>query len=138
MPRNISPQEAAKRLSAAGFNFADRYQSGVSNKGSDWQRGASAAAGNYAAGIQKSLAENGFAKGVQRASASRYDEGVRTKGVNNWPTGMQLAENRYVEGVQPFANLWDAALPTPRGPKGSPANSKRMSENVGRFLAAKK
>ena len=138
MPRGISPQEAAKRLASAGFNFADRYQSGVANKGSEWQRGASGAADNYKAGGQKSLAENAFSKGVQRAGANRYDEGVRTKGVNNWPTGMQLAENRYAEGVAPFAGLWDAALPTPRGPKGSPANLQRMTANVARFQSAKK
>lgn len=138
MAKNISPQEAAKRLSSAGFNFADRYQQGTQNKGTDWQRGAAAAASNYAAGVQKSLADNAFSKGVQRASASRYDEGVRTKGAANWPTGMQLAENRYVEGVQPFVNLWGAALSTPRGPKGSPANLARMQDNVKRFQAAKK
>ena len=138
MAKNISPQEAAKRLASAGFNFADRYQQGTQNKGADWQRGAAGAAGNYAAGIQKSLAEGAFAKGVQRASASRYDEGVRTKGAANWPTGMQLAENRYVEGVQPFTGLWGASLSTPRGPKGSPANMQRMTQNVERFKAAKK
>ena len=138
MAKGISAQEAAKRLSSAGFNFADRYQSGTQGKGSDWQRGATGAANNYAAGVQKSLAEGAFAKGVQRASASRYDEGVRTKGVANWPTGMQLAENRYIEGVQPFTGLWDATLPTPRGPKGSPANLARMTDNVKRFQAAKK
>lgn len=138
MARNISPQEAARRLASAGFNFADRYASGVEGKGSEWQRGASAAEGNYTQGIQRALSENAYKKGVDRASSSRYDEGVRTKGVNNWPTGMQLSEDRYIEGVQPYAGLWDAALPTPRGPKGSPANLKRMAENVQRFQAAKR
>ena len=138
MAKNISPQEAAKRLASAGFNFADRYQKGVANKGADWQRGAAAAAPNYAAGVQKALADNRFAKGVQAASASNYDEGVRNKGVNNWPTGMQLAENRYTEGVAPFTSLWNTALGTPRGPKGSPANLQRMTQNVERFKAAKK
>ncbi len=138
MSKNISVQEAASRLSSAGFNFADRYQSGVEGKGGEWQRGAAAAEGNYQAGIQKALAEKSFGKGVSRAGATRYDDGVRTKGVNNWPTGMQLAEDRYIEGVTPFQGLWDAALPTPRGPKGSPANLKRMTENVQRFQAAKK
>lgn len=138
MAKNISPQEAARRLSSAGFNFADRYQAGVEGKGSEWQRGASAASGNYTAGIQRALAENAFEKGVSRAGASRYDDGVRTKGINNWPTGMQLAEDRYIEGIQPFQGLWDAALPTARGPKGSPANLKRMTENVQRFQAAKR
>ena len=135
---NISPQEAAKRLASAGFNFADRYQQGTQNKGAEWARGAAGASANYAAGVQKSLAEGGFAKGVSRAGSSRYDEGVRTKGAANWPTGMQLAENRYIEGVQPFTGLWDAALSTPRGPKGSPANLTRMQDNVKRFQAAKK
>lgn len=138
MPKNISPQEAARRLASAGFQFADRYADGVEGKGSEWQRGASAAEGNYTAGIQKALAEDAFSKGVSRAGATRYDDGVRTKGVQNWPTGMQLAEDRYIEGVAPFTGLWDAALPTPRGPKGSPANLKRMNENVQRFQNAKR
>lgn len=138
MPRNISAQEAAKRLSSAGFNFADRYASGVQGKGSAWEQGAKAGANNYQAGIQRALSEGSYSKGVSRAGGSRYDQGVNTKGVNNWPTGMQLAEDRYVEGVQPFTGLWDSALATPRGPKGSPANLKRMQENVDRFMKAKK
>jgi len=138
MARNISAQEAARRLAGAGFTFADRYAQGVEGKGDEWQRGAAGSVANYAAGIQKALAEKAFERGVQRASANRYNEGVRTKGVNNWPSGMQLAESRYVEGVQPFTGLWDQTLPTPRGPKGSPNNLKRMSENVARFQQAKK
>ena len=91
MAKGISAQEAAKRLASAGFSNADRYISGTQNKGAEWQRGAGAASGNYAAGIQKALADNRFAKGVAAASGARYDEGVRTKGAQNWPTGMQLS-----------------------------------------------
>ena len=138
MARNISAQEAARRLSAAGFQFADRYAQGVEGKGDEWERGAAGAEQNYSVGVSKALANDSFSKGVRRAGAGRYNEGVTTKGIQNWPTGMQLAENRYIEGVQPFQGLWDAALSTPRGPKGSPANLKRMTENVARFQAAKK
>ena len=138
MAKGISVQEAGKRLAAAGFAFADRYSRGVQGKGSDWQRGASGAAANFQAGVQKALADGAFQKGVQKAGANRYDEGVRVKGAQNWPSGMQLAENRYQEGVQPFTGLWDAALPTPRGARGSAANLSRMTENVKRFSAAKK
>lgn len=138
MPRNISVQEAARRLAGAGFAFSDRYQQGTQGKGAEWQRGAAAGEGNFQAGIQKAIAEKAYGKGVQRSGGAAYDEGVRTKGVSNWPTGMQLAEDKYSARVAGFSGLWDQALKTPRGPKGSPANMSRMQENVARFQAAKK
>lgn len=137
MARNISPQEAARRLSQAGFSYADRYRQGTQGKGNEWQAGAAAGTENYEQGVQKALAENRYEEGVSRAGGGRYDEGVRTKGVQNWPTGMQTADRRYMEGIQPFTSLWNAPLSTPRGVSGSPANITRMTENVKRFQEAK-
>ena len=138
MARNISAQEAAKRLANAGFTHAARYAEGTANKGSEWQRGSTGGAANFAAGISKAVADGRFAKGVAKAGSARYDEGVRTKGAQNWPTGMQLGESRYIEGIGPFQGLWDQQLPTPGGAKNSPANMARMNENVKRFQLAKK
>src|SRR3990167_1321858 len=127
---SVSPQEAAKRLADAGFNFGDRYRAGATGKGSKWQQGASSASENYKAGISKALSENRFEKGVSDAGASSYDEGERSKGANNWGPGMQAGQSKYLRKIQPFSGLWDTSLPTPRGARGSAANFSRMSENA--------
>src|SRR3990167_8751542 len=119
---SVTPQEAAKRLADAGFNFGDRYRTGATGKGGKWAQGASAGEANYEAGVSKSLANKSYGKGVSAAGASSYDEGVRVKGANNWGPGMQASQSKYLRKVQPFTGLWDQSLPTPRGARGSAAN----------------
>jgi len=134
MGRQITAEEAATRLEEAGLSMSGRYQRGTEGAGSKWLSGASKAEDNYKEGITKSLARGSFAKGIQEAGASAYDEGVRTKGVHNWPTGMQSAGPKYARKVAKYTSLWGAALPTSRGSRGSVQNMKRMQENVERFL----
>jgi len=136
MPRGISPAEAAARLSAAGSASQDRYQKGTAGKGNAWLSGASASEANYQAGVQAAIGKKKFSSGVQRAGATAYDQGVQNKGALNWSTGMQFASTNYQKGVQKVASLWNQPLSTPRGPKGSPNNLKRMTDNVQRFQQA--
>jgi hypothetical protein len=136
MPRGITLQEASARLQEAGVANADRYQRGTSGKGAKWHQATTAAEANYQEGIQRALSEKRFGKGVQAAGASSYDAGVSAKGVANWPTGMRLAGPKYEKKVQKFVALWNAPLSTPKGSRRSPANLKRMTENVERFIKA--
>ena len=114
MGRGISAQEAASRLSAAGFNNQERYKKGVSGKGSVWASRTTNAEANYNAGVQQAITSKKFAKGVSDAGASGYEQGVTTKGVTNWPTGMQMAGDKYQKKIAKFQTLWDQPLPTPR------------------------
>lgn len=134
MARGISAQEAAKRLEQAGFNNQDRYQKGVSGKGSLWASRTSASEGNYVQGIQESITKKKFAKGVAEAGASGYEQGVTSKGVANWPTGMQQSGEKYSKKIAKFQPLWDQTLPTPKGNRRSPQNMKRIQENMDRFV----
>ena len=136
MAKGISLQEAANRLTEAGIRLSDRYARGASGKGGRWLQGAGAAQSNYEQGVSASIAAKSYSKGVQGAGASSYDQGVQGKGVANWPTGMQFAGDKYVRKSQKFASLWNAPLATPRGPRRSPSNLKRMQENVDRFQKA--
>lgn len=136
MASNITVQEAATRLSGAGFANADRYTRGTSGKGSRWAQKTGAAGANYQEGVQRALAEKRFDKGVAAAGPSAYDTGVQQKGAQNWPAGMQLGGDKYARKVAKFAPLWNQELPTPRGSKRSPNNLKRMQENVDRFQKA--
>jgi hypothetical protein len=130
----ISIAEAAQRLVEAGLAMAGRYERGTTGVGGKWFSAASKAEDNFKVGMSAALARGAFGKGIQEAGASSYDEGVRSKGVMNWPTGMQAAGPKYQRKIQKFSGLWGAALPTPRGARGSANNLKRMSENVDRFM----
>lgn len=130
----VSVEEAANRLEEAGINFADRYAKGVEGAGGKWHSAASKAGKNYEVGVTQAMQRDAFQKGIQEAGASAYDEGVRTKGVTNWPTGMQVAGAKYARKIQKFATLWDAPLATPKGARRSPQNIKRMQENAERFI----
>lgn len=134
MARGISASEAASRLSAAGFNNQDRYQKGTSGKGTLWASRTGAAEANYNAGVQEAISKKKFAKGVQETGSAGYDTGVSTKGVANWPTGMQLAGDKYQRKIAKFQPLWDQTLPTPRAQRRSPQNMKRIQDNIDRFV----
>ena|SRR3990167_8951333 len=136
MARNISASEAAARLEQSGFNSQDRYQKGVSGKGSLWASRTSASEASWQSGVQQAIAAKRFTKGISEAGASGYDQGVSSKGVQNWPTGMQQAGTKYQKKIAKFTPLWDQTLPTPKGGKRSPNSMKRIQENMDRFVRA--
>mgnify|MGYP001618359383 CR=1 FL=1 len=138
MPKGISVQEAAQRLTEAGSRLSDRYTRGATGKGGKWQQGAAAAGQNYQQGVTEAIAQKRFEKGIAAATGAAYDAGVRDKGSINWPQGMALAGDKYVRKTQKFGSLWNQPLSTPRGARRSAANKTRMAENVTRFENAAK
>lgn len=138
MAKNISPQEAADRLTEAGLRLTDRYSRGTQGKGQKWASGAAASEGNYEAGVQAAISAKRFGKGISAAGGAAYDEGVRNKGTNNWGSGLQMSGSKYIKKIQPYVALWSASLPTPRGAKGSPQNEKRVLDNIKRFKDVRK
>ena len=134
----VSAQEAAKRLREAGVRNSDRYEMGTSGKGSKWEAAKTRAKANFSVGMSEALSEQRYEKGLDNSSASDYDQGVRGKGKQNWSTGMQAAESKYTKNIAPFVPLWGQDLPTAGGPRRSAANISRMTENVQRFINAKK
>lgn len=136
MARGISASEAASRLEQSGFNNQDRYSKGVSGKGSLWASRTSASETSWQAGVQDAIAKKKFSKGVSDSGPSGYEQAVTSKGVQNWPTGMQQAGSKYQKKIAKFQPLWDQSLPTPRSNKRSPQNLKRIQDNIDRFVRA--
>lgn len=128
--------QAQERFADAGFSRASRYEQGTEGKGSKWNASKGRAKSNYTPAMQEALQKDAYGKGLEQADADDYDRGVREKGVNNWPTGMQASASKYGERVQKFVPLWNQDLPTAAGPRRSAANLKRMTENVQRFITA--
>lgn len=137
MPKGISVQEAADRLADAGLRLRDRYERGTAGKGGRWVGAAAVASKNFKDGMSEFLAKGDLGKAMQEAGGGAYDEGVRNKGVLNWPTGMAAGAAKYTRKVGKFAALWNQPLPTPKGAKRSPNNIKRISENIDRFQKAR-
>ena len=127
---------AKARFAEAGFARADRFAEATRGKGAKWAATKERAKTNWAPAMQEALSKKAYDKGLDKADAGSYDAGIRDKGVNNWPSGMQASGEKFGKAVQPFVTLWDADLPTPAGGRRSAANLKRMTENVARFVAA--
>jgi hypothetical protein len=109
---------------------------GTQGKGAAWEQSKARAKTNFQPAMQEALAKGSYGTGLDKASGSDYDNGVRNKGRANWSVGMQAAETKYLKKIQPFTQLWGAALPTAGGARGSANNLKRMTENVERFRKA--
>lgn len=122
----------------AGISRSDNYRKGTAGKGGAWNSAKSRAKSNFAPAMQEVLSKKTYESGLDRANASDYDAGVQNKGIANWGVGMQASGDKYAKGVQPFVPLWSQSLTTSRGPKRSANNIKRMTENVQRFIDAKK
>jgi len=133
---SVSLEQAQQRFAEAGFSRADRYQMGTEGKGQVWQGSKNRAKANFTPAMQEALQKDAYGKGLDQADASDYDRGVRDKGVNNWPVGMQASADKFGERINKFVPLWEQGLPTAAGPRRSGANMKRMAENVQRFITA--
>lgn len=132
----VSVSEARQRFEDAGFQRADRYETGTEGKGSAWAASKSRAKINFAPAMAEVLSKNLYDKGLDRADAGDYDAGIRDKGIANWGTGMQAGGSKWEERIQKFSSLWEQDLATAPGPKRSAANRKRMMENLERFVSA--
>jgi hypothetical protein len=132
----IDLETAKKRFQEAGITRSDRYATGTQGKGTKWNSAKARAKTNYAPAIQASLTNDSYGKGLDKATGQDYENGVATKGVNNWPVGMQASGEKFGAKIAKFVPLWGQELATPRGGRRSASNIKRMTENVARFTAA--
>ena len=136
MSKGITAQEASQRLAESTSVGSSRYQRGTQGKGTKWVGASTQASANFKIGMQDFLAKGDLGKAMQEAGGAAYDTGVSQKGVGNYATGVAIGAPKYATKVQKFAAVWNQPLTTPRGPKRSPANLNRMTENAKRFQSA--
>lgn len=128
---------SAKKFSTRGAGAGADYTRGVQNAGQRWHDNTKASSDNYVQGVQQSIADGRFAKGVDKSGAQHYVDRASTKGANAFPTGIQAAEGRWAAAVTPFLQTLASATLPPRGPKGDPRNQAR-SAMVADILRKKK
>lgn len=135
---------AVKDVTASAQKYATRagaavndYKTGVQNAGQKWHDATKASTDNYSAGVQASIANGSFAKGIDKAGPDRYATRASTKGAAAFPAGVQAGQQRWAQNVQPFLQVLQSATLPPRGPKGDPRNQQR-AQMVADLLRRKK
>jgi len=122
----------------AGMASAD-YSAGAAATDKDQAARAIAAKGNYAAGIQESIAAGRYEKGLSKSGKQGWLDGVTEKGAQNYSTGVSADRSRskYLENSGKYDNARKAADSLPRGPRGSAQNLNRVTAVANALRAAK-
>jgi hypothetical protein len=132
-----SPDVIAKKYAARGAAAGADYAAGVQSPRTDWQEATTAAANTYAAGVQASIGNGSFAKGVAKAGSGKWQRKASGVGAQRFPTGVQAAQGDYSTGVAPYLDVLRNLTLPPRNPKGDPGNIQRVAV-VAAALRAKK
>ena len=103
------------------------YEEGVRNPKTDWKTATLQAKENYKLGIQNSIANDSFAKGVNKAGTETWQQNAIEKGPARYTQGVGLADQKYIDGFQPYHSVIANLTLPPRGPKGDPKNINRVA-----------
>jgi hypothetical protein len=113
------------------------YTDGINNPRTPWAAATIAGTANYNTGIQKSIAENRFSKGVTKAGDSKWQKNALEKGPTRWAQGVAISADAYQQAFAPYASVIAGLTLPKRGPKGDPANINRVAA-IANALHAKK
>ena len=127
MPIKVKPlTDVVKKWVDVTPARAGYYEAEASVAGADWEKGATAAAAAYKAGIAAPNIEKMFTGGIKRAGASKYERKVKSVGVARFGPGVVAAETDFSSGVEPMlATIAGITLPA-RQPRGALANYARV------------
>ncbi len=119
--------EIAKKFISVTPQRATEYGEGVKNPKKDWEEATLASEANYEAGLQKSVANKSFGKGVKKAGKGKYLKGVAEKGVSRWPVGVALSEDAYAAGFGPYRDVIERVQLPARFARRDPRNLLRVA-----------
>ena len=102
------------------------YEQEASVAGTDWEKGATAAAAAFKAGVAAPNIEKMFTGGIKRAGAAKYERKVKAVGVTRFGPGVIAAEPDFSTGVEPMLATIAAITLAPRQPRGALANYARV------------
>jgi len=117
-----SAAEIAKKWVDVTPGRSTYYESETPKAASDWESGASGAAGTFKTAIQAANIGTLFAGGVKKAGAAKFARKVKDVGVARFGPGVSAAQPDMSTGVTPYVDeLGKIEIPE-RGPRGSPGN----------------
>lgn len=122
-PLNAVAEKWRRVASAA----ATEYEEGVKNPRKSWAVETAKAEGAYNAGIQAAISRKSFAAGVRAAGDEKWARGAILKGPMRYSQGIELSQDNYSAGFEPYHRAIAAITLPARGPKGDPKNIQRVA-----------
>jgi len=132
-----SADEVARKWAEVTPGRSQYYEAGASVAGDDWEKNTAAAAGAYRAAVTAPNIEGMFRGGVKKAGAAKFNRKVAEVGVSRFGPGVQAAQSDMQSGIAPMLDTISSLTLSPRAPRGSDANYRRVSE-VGTALHKKR
>lgn len=116
---------------------SDAYAQEAAASADTWATNTQASADNFGAAISAPGIKDRFRRGVAKAGAAKYKRKIEDVAKARFGPGVAAAESDYSTNVEPFLTTIAALTLSPRKPKGSPENYRRVEE-VGKALNAKR
>ncbi|MBA7579393.1 hypothetical protein ES708_21263 [subsurface metagenome] len=121
-----STSDIARKFAEVTPGRVNEYADGVANPKRDWEAETRAAEDNYVKGIQNSIRDKRFGKGVAKAGTAKWRERAMSVGPGRFAEGVAAAGPAYEAGFDPFRNTIAGLTLPPRGPTGDPRNIDRV------------
>lgn len=113
---------------------AGDYKTGVSSAGGTWEQNTAAAESAYEAGVQQSITNKKFQKGVA-GKGGKFQTNAVNLGSQRYGPGVANAQSAYQAGMAPVLQVLQGLQLPAKGFRGSPQNQAR-SNAVATALAA--
>lgn len=133
IPTKSIDQAAKKWVARAGVAGQD-FKDGVAGAGTRWAANASAASQNFADGVTAAIGRGAYAKGIQKAGPTRYENKAIEKGGPRYAQGVALGLQDYTQRMAPYLSAIAGITLPPRGPSGDPRNYLRI-QAIGEVLS---
>lgn len=105
---------------------APDYKTGVQGAGATWEQNAGAAEQSYEAGVQQSITNKKYSKGIQ-GKGGKYSTNAVNLGSQRYGPGVANAQQAYQTGMQPVISALQGINLPAKSFRGSPANMQRAN-----------
>jgi len=127
MPPVKSLNKISEKWARQAQSATPSYEDGVRNPRRDWGSATAEANDAYKKGIQQSIAQDRFLKGVKAAGTAKWQENTLAKGPGRWADGISKSTGAYETGFKPYRDVIERTQLPKRGAKGDPANINRVA-----------
>ena len=90
-----TPEQIAEKFQRRVSAAAQDYAAGVQNPSKDWATATAAAQPRWQSGIQQAMSSGAFAKGVAKAGSSKWQEGALNKGAQRFAAAAPEAAQNF-------------------------------------------
>ena len=115
----------------------DDYSKGIAAPKRDWATEATAAKGNWKAGIDAAAAKDMFAKGIAAAGTDKWKKKAAALGPGRFAEGVSQAGGDYAKGFAPYQAAISSVDLGPKFPRRDPRNLDRVKKVVNALVDVK-